>query len=297
MIGFMRFLRYLFCIFLFLQGVEATEFGHLTQTLDSAHSPFLYDLQIKALKGHSEDENVLLLLHGMGSDSRIAAILKSYDAIPDHLVSFNFPDAGRVNRSYDPKLTTFGSIQEFLPLLYILKTLVIDGKINSVSLYGFSAGGGALVNTIRVLNTETYDRELAQLGIDKEGKQRVLQAIQNGVILLDVSLKSMREIVAFRGSDDALDIVEARYRKNHFEPIDALKYWQGLVLNVIVFFENPDEILSNRDDALFVERIKAVNPHGSVEFLQGNNGGHISYHSALWKSYIKRESLASTTSR
>ncbi len=280
----MKFFCTLFC--LFILQLDAAPFSQLSQTVSAIQSPFYYDLKVKLLKGHSENENVMLLLHGMGSDNRIADVLQSYGDIPDHLISFNFPDSGFLSKPYDPRMTSFGSIQEIFPVLYLLKKLVVDGGLTSINLYGFSAGGGAAVNTLRVLNTDTYDKELASLGIDQRAKQAILQALQNGVILLDAPLKSIPEIIALRGSDENFNIIGARYRKNDFEPIDAIKYWQGLVLNVLVYFEKPDAILSNRDDALFMERIRAVNPKGVVEGLEGNYGGHVSYHTALWKAYL-----------
>lgn len=263
-------------------GLHCAEFSHLRQTLDTVQ--FSYDLKVKLLKGKSEEQNVLLLLHGMGSDNRLGEILQTYGDIPDHLVSFNFPDAG-LQAVYDPSRSTFGSLQEILPVLYLLKKLVVEGGLPSISLYGFSAGGGALINTISVLNTDRYDRNLQDIGISQSDKQTILKALQQGTLLLDAPLKSIREILQTRGHSPWLDLVSSRYRQNGFEPIDALQNWSGLSFHVLVYFEVPDEVLSNRDDAFFIDRLKRYNA-GKVQALSGRNGGHATYHKELWKAYL-----------
>lgn len=263
-------------------SLQSAEFAKLRQTLDTVH--FSYDLKVKLLKGKSEEQNVLLILHGMGSDNRLGEILQTYGDIPDHLVCFNFPDAGPQGLN-NSALTTFGTLHEILPVIYLLKKLVVDGGLSSINLYGFSAGGGALVNTISVLNLERYGRELQGIGISKSDKYAILKALHRGTILLDASLKSIREIMETRGRDAELDVLASRYRQNGFEPIDSLQNWKGLSLHVLVYFEVPDEVLSNRDDALFINRLKFINA-GQVQFLSGNHGGHATYHKELWKAYL-----------
>lgn len=281
-------IRFLIVIMLLPFTSHAVEFAQLSKVvsaISTEHSPITHDLKIKLSKGKSDNENLLVILHGMGSDNRHGAVLQTYGDIPQHLLCFDFPDAG-IGVKHDARYTTFGTIYEILPVLFVLKKLVIDGDIKSIDLYGFSAGGGALVNTISILNSDTYDAELKTLGILKQEKRAILKALHNGTILLDCSLKSMKEIVDFRGHDKALDMTTNRYQLNRFEPIEALKKWEGLSLNVIVYFEVPDEVLSNRDDALFIERLRLYNKAGRVLSLSGSNGGHAAYHKMLWKSYI-----------
>lgn len=275
--------RFIFVVLLLQIGLEGAEYKKLSEAVAAIKPPFHYDLKVKLLKGRSDDQNVLLLLYGMGSDNRIADILQTYGEIPDHMISFNFPDAGLIDGRYDPRRTSFGTIQEILPVLYLLKKLVVEGGLPSINLFGFSAGGGALVNTISVLNSERYD--LQMIGLTASDKRAILSALQQGVILLDAPLKSIRELNETRSRDVLLEQLGARYRQNGFEPIDSLKNWQGLSLRVLVYFEVPDEALSNRDDALFIERLKTYNA-GMVQALKGSNGGHATYHKELWKAYL-----------
>ena len=210
----------------FQVGLAGIEFTTLNQNLQEARSPFNYDLQVKMIKGESENQNVLLLLHGMGGDNTIADILHSY-GIPDHLVSFNFPDASYREGFTDPRTTNFGSIKEVLPVLYLLKKLVLDSRETKINMYGFSAGGGALVNVIGVLNTNKYDSELKKIGIGDVEKKTILEALQRGIIILDAPLKSIRELITSRGNSPTLAAFLHNYKKNDFEPLDALKNWQG----------------------------------------------------------------------
>ena len=46
----------------------------------------------------------------------------------------------------------------------------------------------------------------------------------------------------------------------------------------------PDEVLSNRDDALFVVRLSQVNGTGNTSLSVGQ-GGHAQPHLALWETY------------
>lgn len=285
----MRTVQLFLCFCLFHFGLGAENFSSLQQTISSLNkeqTPFSYDLKLTLVKGHSENEKVLLLLHGMGGDYKIAPILKAFEVTPDHLISFNFPDANfQYGGERDPNKTTMGSIGEILPALYILKKLIVDGGLKSLDVYGFSAGGGALVNAIAALNSTQYDRQLASININLDDKISILNALQQGTILLDAPLKSMREIHEAKGGDSVASVMGRRYRENNFEPIDNLEKWQGLSLRVLIYFETPDKILTNRDDALFVNRLKTYDSKGSVQFFKGKNGGHLSIHTPLWHAY------------
>lgn len=242
----------------------------------STQNPFHYNMSITILPSHNQNADVMLLLHGYGSDNSIASILQSYGHLSNHLIAFNFPDFRIEDRGYNLSKSVYGSIDEILPVIYMLNKLVVEGKHDKVNLYGFSAGGGALINTLTILNTDQYDQPLLSIGVGEQQKKQILAAIQNGWILLDAPLKSMK-----RGRDP----ISKRYNKNRFNPIDNISRLTGLTLNIILYWEVPDEILSNRDDALYSERLMAANLHGRTVILEGNTGGHISYHAPLFQMY------------
>jgi hypothetical protein len=262
---------------------NATE---LKNTAGAQKHPFAHDLGIKILPSTKKEAEVTVCCHGYGHSNMIGDVLNSFKVVPDHIISFNFPDYNCVTKRYDPKKSTFGSIDELLPFLYVLKVVVIDAQLQKVNLYGFSAGGGAVINALAVLNQNTYDAQLKTVGIDAAGKKKIVDAIQNGLIILDCPLKSIDEIIDLRGKDPEFVILSKRYIKNKMRPIDAIQKLQGMNLTVLLHFQSPDEILGNRDDKLFADRLMATNK-GKTQVIYGNDGGHNSLHASLWNEYKK----------
>lgn len=247
--------------------------------------PFSYDLGIKVLPSSHANAQVTICAHGYGHSNKIATVMRSFEVFSDHIIGFNFPDYG-ITAQTDHAKSSFGTINEILPLLYIIKRCVIDLQIRVVNLYGFSAGGGAIVNALAALNQKRFDAQLKEIGISIDEKKQILKALQDGLVILNCPLKSMEEIVAFRGTSSGFNLVVANYAKNNMRPIDAIHELEGLVLNILLHFQNPDEILSNRDDALFIERLRAVNK-GNTTVVIGSEGGHNVFHASLWKQYKK----------
>lgn len=254
------------------------------ETAFSQKHPFKYDLHPTVIPG--KNSTVTICLHGFGNNYQLAEKIKTL-GIEDTLVSFNFPDYSIKKKKFLPTfIVSFGSIDELLPALYMLKTCVIDAKIEKINLYGFSAGGGALVNTIAVLQTHSYDKELQKIGIDANVKKQILAAVQKGTILLDTPLKSLEEIIAHRGRSLELLFSAWRYKKNKFRPIDSLRHLDGF--NIIVHFQDPDTILSNRDDERYIQKLRKYNTRGKVHVVIGSDeGGHNGLHPTLWNYYLK----------
>jgi len=246
-------------------------------------APFPYNLGIKVMPGKQTNSGVTICCHGYGSSCEIGEVVHSFRVIPDHLVSFNFPDYDCIRRKLKVEQTVFGSIDEILPLLYVLKMCVIDAGLKSIDLYGFSAGGGAIINVLATLNKNTHDESLKKIGIDAEGKKRIITALEKGLIILDCPLKSMDEVADFNPSPEKL-ILANRYRDNNMRPIDSITMLQGLKLNILVHFQVPDEMIGNRDDKLFIERLKATNK-GTTKEVFASEGGHNAYHRSMWNAY------------
>lgn len=258
--------------------------SELQNLLKESH-PFSYDLGIKVMPGKQTNSGVTICCHGYGSSCNIGEVVHSFKAIPDHLVSFNFPDYDCIRRKLTVHQTVFGSPDELMPILFLLKRLVIDGGVEQVSLYGFSAGGGAIVNILATLNQTMRDELLKKIGIDAEGKKKIIAALQKGMIILDCPLKSMDEIGDFRPGSD-MDILSKRYRDNNMRPIDSIRLLKGLNVTILVHFQNPDEMIGNKDDAEFVERLTAHNT-GKTYSVIASEGGHNTYHKSLWNEYKK----------
>lgn len=264
--------------------MQAGHKKNLVEVFSGNHS-FNYDLAVKIMQSKNPDAGVMICLHGMGANGDIIHVPSSSQMVHDHLVSFDFPDnSSTMRQSYDPRKTVYGSIQELLPPLYVIKKCVIDAGYDAVNLYGFSAGGGAIINLISVLVQDRYDSQLASIGITKERKKILLNAIQRGHIILDCPLKSVDEIIDTRGKAYDLEIFAQRYRQNNLRPIDSIEYLEGLRLNILLHFQVPDEILSNRDDSLFAKRLEQYN-QGRTVVVIGREGGHNTWHASLWKAY------------
>lgn len=283
-------LYFLFGLLLSLQALQAVEIQSLANVLRQASDPFAYPLDIKIYEGKTADENVILCCHGYGGDSSIANVIASYRVVSDHLVGFNFPDYKLTRRTINPSQIAYGTIDEILPAIYLLKKIVVDAQTDKVSLYGFSAGGAAVVNIIAVLNTSQHQQKMLSIGVNESDVQKILAALQQGVILLDAPLKSIDEYHSAHPEtlNDPIHAAQARrYIENGMNPIDSISKWQGLNFSVVVFFQNPDSAISNRDDALFADRVREANPFGRNIILTGNEGGHLGFHYSLWKSYLQ----------
>lgn len=246
-------------------------------------NPFSFDLGVKVIPSKDKQAGVTICSHGYGHCNEIVDSVRAANAIKTHLIGFNFPDFGITDAS-DHAKSTFGSIDEILPLLYLIKRCVADLGLDTVNLYGFSAGGGAVINAIAALNETTFDKQLAALGITESNKKAMLDAVQKGTIILDCPLKSIDEIIALRGPSKNFSILDARYRKNGMRPIDAISKLAGLSLNILLYFEKKDDVLGNRDDKLFIERLKAANK-GATTVVMESDGGHNGHHKALWEQY------------
>jgi hypothetical protein len=248
-------------------------------------NPFAYDLGVKILPSKHKNAQVMICCHGYGHNNQIGDVVHTSHVVPYHVVSFNFPDHD-ITDDVDHAKSSFGTIKEILPLLYILKRCVVDLSLSCINLYGFSAGGGAIVNMLVVLNQANYDTDLQKMGIGPHEKQRILQAIERGLIILDCPLKSMQEIIDLRGNSKSFEVLAAQFKKNNMNPIDSVNKLVGLHLNVLLHFQQPDEILGNRDDKLFIERLRQANK-GTTTVVIGHEGGHNTFHTSLWKAFKK----------
>ena len=242
-------------------------------------SCFGYDLHLTTIPG--TNSRTMVCFHGYGANYQIANRVKG-TGIESTLVSFNFPEHDLIN--YNPHNASLGTFRELIPAFTVLKKYVIDEGLDSIDLYGFSAGGGALINLIAALNTPSRDAELMGIGIGADEKEKLLKAIQNGIIILDAPLKSVEEIMYCRGPSSEFKILAKHYRDNNSRPIDSVSALKGLSLNILLYLEIDDEVLSNRDDAIYIERLKEANALGTTEVIIEKDGGHKGQHSALWKA-------------
>jgi hypothetical protein len=265
-------------------NLEAMNADTLSQIFTANPNPFNYDLQLKILPSEKRDAELLICMHGMGGDSTLCNIVRSNPIIPYHIVAFNFPDYGLPYR--DSLKTTFGTFDEIAPALFVLKKSIMDGGADKVHLYGFSAGGGVVVNMLAILNSNRYNQELEKLGIKTSDKQKILYAIQQGSVILEVPLKSFDEIADLSGNPETRTLAQ-RAKNNGMTPLENINELEGLSLNLFVYFAYPDSVLGNRDDAEFIKRLKTANKSGQTVAIMGRHVGHLTPHPELWNAYKK----------
>lgn len=247
-------------------------------------NPFSYDLGVRVVPSKKVHDIVTICCHGYGHNNHIVDFVSSSGLPLGALVGFNFPDHD-INAQDDHKNIAYGTPQEILPLLYLLNYYACDVKIPVINLYGFSAGGSAIINALSFLVHHIHDAELAKLGITQEHKKKILHAVQKGLVILDCPLKSVEEIIASRGKSPELEIMQRNFVANKQDPITVLPTLHNLNFTIILYFEKPDNVIGNRDDDLFVARLRQANK-GKTIYLNGSYGGHATYHKKLW-DYIK----------
>ncbi len=245
---------------------------------------FSYDLGIKIIASKIPTEELTICCHGYGHNRNIINALSAHHVLSGNLLGFNFPDHD-INAQSDYHLSTFGTLNEILPLLYLLKFYACDLNLPIINLYGLSAGGGAIINALAILNQYTHADQLQKIGITLDHAKQILAIVENSQIILDCPLKSVAEIIAFSGNDPEFVMLAERYTKNQMNPIDALSLLAGLKLNILLHFQNPDEILGNRDDNLFIQHLQTANRNGKTTVIIGHDGGHNVWHTTLWHKY------------
>lgn len=280
-------------IFMFLSilnsTMEAITKKNLLPHLKKPHS-FSHDLGV-ILHPKAVDAGVMICVHGYGSSNRVADVIHSFKNVPDHIIGLNLPDHNIIPGNYDVNKSSFGSIKEILPVLHVVKRCVVDAGMKSINLYGFSAGGALLINLLSVLNKNTYDKQLAAIGINTANKKMIKNAIERGHIILECPMKSIDEIMDYRGRSKEFTILANRYKENKMRPIDVLMN-EIFNVNIILHFAQPDDILGNRDDQLFIDRLRSANK-GKTEVVMGTERGHNTYHQSLWNRYKNfRKSLS-----
>ena len=205
-------------------------------------------------------------------------------SICDHtIIGFNFPDYNITDES-DHRKMAYGTVDEILPLLYILNFYVCNQDIEKINLYGVSSGGGAVINALAILNKYSYQDELQLIGITHKNAKKILSAIDKGIVILECPLKSVQKIIDFMGATENLLYYHQNYEANHLNPITTVQQLINLKLTILLHFTNPDEVLSNRDDVLFIDRLKQANK-GITHITTDTHSGHSKFHAELWRRY------------
>ncbi len=247
-----------------------------------AQKLFGYNPTYELLHAKVPLDHVMITCHGSGANKEIGHMVARHVQLP--IATFNFPDHD-MDENFDLFTSSFGTISDYLPLIFLLNNLIKKG-IQKISIYGFSAGGGATIVTLAILNSNAYSKELSSIGVSPEDRKDILQALSKGMLILDAPLKSVTEILSIRPEEEFIQVLSKRFKKNGFEPIDNIDGLKGLTLSILLYFEKPDEILANRDDDIYFEKLRAVNL-GTTQLVTDRDGGHNGPHKKLWDAYRK----------
>jgi len=136
------------------------------KSLDSIH-PFFYDLHVTQ-EGPLDAKKVVICFHGAGGNYQLPHP-KEIEGI--RWICFNFPDHDQNPRTVRAENVSFGTFQELLPAFYVLKKSIVEEGSQDVIIYGYSAGGGALINCLALLQNSTYDDRLKEIGISSKDKE------------------------------------------------------------------------------------------------------------------------------
>lgn len=258
-----------------------------TEIEETAAPLFSYRLNSHVLLSAGEElkDAITLTLHGSGGNQQQGRHLKESGYLQGPVLVFDFPDHDIPDwNTYDFVKSAFGTIHELLPVLFLLKQC-LDRGLNKISLYGFSAGGGVLINVLAVLASDRYPSELTRIGITQSDRVRILSALRRGLMILDCPLRSVEEIIDFRGRSNDMVILARKYQENNMVPIQRLDGLTGLDLNILLYFKTGDEVFANRDDQLYIDRLKTFNSGGKNTIVTGPSGKHHDPSIPLWKAY------------
>lgn len=264
-----------------------------------------YDPHISLIR--ETDETVIntgrktVYFHGFGGNSSVAAGIKHLygaERLPGDVVTFDFADAV-TTAGMDTTKSSLGQWPDMKTALYVLKTLHDSGE-TAVGITAHSRGGATAVNTVAALVDETtkYDENLAEIGIDGAKRKAMLKMLQRGQIVLECPLVHVRSVIKHQvetsraGSwltrmfgdslssssastaDYCASAVVRKYRPWNEQAIESAEKWNNIRIPTIVHFQENDEVLGNRNDHEFYEKLSASNGVDHTERHVGADGGH-----------------------
>jgi hypothetical protein len=238
---------------------------------------------------NNPNKTTTLYLHGWGDTKNSARILKKFCKVVDNnIVTFNFADArpvlGKLNQS------NFGQLSDVLSALYAAHCAIKELNLKALDLFGISRGGATIINMLALLNDPElfvqYKETLDKIGIDQTARKEILNAIQNGTIILNIPLRSMKHTPV----PQFLARNITQYDPHGWEALEMVKHLNGLKLTMLVHFQHGDAIVSNKGEDEFFFHLAKNNPN-STYLVMGNDGGHMHTHTALSKTVGEFKSL------
>jgi len=166
-----------------------------------------YDPAIEYIyaKNNEHNQSVTIYFHGWNRD-KLSSTRTSLFTTP--AIIFNFPDA-TANKAEPWKTMNLAQLPDIMPALVILHAIAASDIAESINLVGHSRGGGVVVNLLAILNhPEKYKKIFQTIGIDESLRKKIIQMIENGVVVLDCPLKDIYTSIRQK----------VRYKRSHILP-------------------------------------------------------------------------------
>lgn len=296
------------------------------QELTTGNRPKLYlgyDPCIEYIPDTSQTtKKINVYLHGWKGNKR-SNLRKSLFTAP--AVIFDFPDAKRDNK-VSLRHASFGQKADIMPTVFVLDAIVQSGLAQQINLIGFSRGGATAINTIALLNKpQRYKKELSALHISNSQCHEILQALKQGIVILDCPLKEVchgiaQQVQKYRTSFIGTtyeDLTEfnsiVRYIKNCLlagidyacyialeymifplctryapwkeQPMNTVDDWPSESLTTIIRYDACDHMVSNNGDVPFYQKIHNKNPLRTF-LITSNQCGHCSHCQDLFNLFM-----------
>ncbi len=266
---------------------------HVVAAKEIAHQQklFGYNLEIEYQDGcghryHKTPGRAILYLHPWGfigvPHKRSSDLLRYYNVLPGDVITFNFPDAGW-RLPFPFVYSSFGQLSDVLPAIYTLAYAYDHFHIRAIDIFGYSRGGAVAINMIAVLNDKAgiYDEKLAALGIDGEKREKLLETIKKGSLVLNCPLVDTNATLTMYSAFIRTFFSRVtQYKVDGLQALQSARSLADLAMPVLLHFQYHDRRVFNIKDGELYCIFKHSNPDATFLVL-GNDGGHVHTHVTL----------------
>jgi hypothetical protein len=247
-----------------------------------------YDPKISissAADGVEHENEITVYAHAWGDSKNSVSYFRNNSLmLPGTIVGFNFEDAHKGSSLPPYWLSNFAQESDIKTFLLVLKVLVECG-VTKIHLFGHSRGGGTILTMLgKLYQYDIYYHLFNRLGISKEQAEVILNAVQQGSIVLNCPLVDTPQLIK-----EKLSWVKAgfmskflsyfilpffvKYRAYNDVPLLSAQklHEKHFAIPTFIHFQKDDVIISTRNDYLLYEYLYGDNTYLTI----GNEGSHM----------------------